>query len=71
MIDTHPTETLTVVWTKSAVARWDTKRTLDPRHTISSYPVSITSPWFRDDMNRHFGPSWIVVNGEGALVARS
>ncbi len=64
-------EILTVVWTKKAVAQWDTKRTFEPRHTIDAYPVDRDSPWFRDDMTRKFGSSWVCVDGAGAMVARS
>jgi len=68
---TERREYLTVIWTARAVSRWDDHRAKDPRHTITSYPVSLGSPWFRDDMAAKFGAHWVLVDSAGALAARS
>ncbi len=71
VVHTIEPEELTVVWGAKAVAQWDTSRSFDPTHTITSYPVAIKSPWFRDDMQRKFGTAWVITDADGALVARS
>ncbi len=67
LVDKPEIGRFTVVWTKKAVAKYDAHGTFDPRHTIKSYPIAHHSSWFRDDMQRKFGNSWIVLDDHGVF----
>ena len=63
--------TYKLIWTKRAVERFDRSGSCDPRHTISAYPVDLSSPWFRSDLDRKLKYSpWLLLDCDGAVVAR-